>query len=135
MEKGIKKSDQSAGVLRRDDCLREHRLPNRMVPFRVRGADDEAQGQVVLPQLPRRQAAVMGVSLVSNSHSFGLDCTLSSPGTSKKTSRCRMPNENMAFADPTNHQVLSIRPEGLVYYHYTQWPTFKLWCIRAHLYV
>ena len=36
------------GFLRRDDWLRQPRLPDRVVPLRLHRADREAEGQVVL---------------------------------------------------------------------------------------
>ena len=45
-----------AGVLRRDDRLRQRPVPDRVVPLFVRAADHQTQGQVVLPALPRRPA-------------------------------------------------------------------------------
>ena len=40
-----------AGVLRRDDWLRQPRLPHRVVPLWVHEPGGQAQGQVVLPQV------------------------------------------------------------------------------------
>lgn len=40
-----------AGLLRRDDCVRKHGLPNRMVSLWLRRAAGQAQGQVVVHEL------------------------------------------------------------------------------------
>ena len=40
------------GFLRRDDWLRQPGLPHRVVPLWLDGLTAQAQGQVVLPQVP-----------------------------------------------------------------------------------
>ena len=44
------------GLLRRDDWLRQLWVQNRVVSLQLCGTDSQAQGQVVLPALQRRQA-------------------------------------------------------------------------------
>ena len=55
------------GFLRRDDWLRQPRLPDRVVPLRLHRADGQAEGQVVLLQV---RVAVPEEEMTSASQPF-----------------------------------------------------------------
>ena len=55
------------GFLRRDDWLRQPRLPDRVVPLRLHRADGQAEGQVVLLQVHptlQEEEVMLGPSII-----------------------------------------------------------------------